>query len=125
MNIDGPLLTGAAAVITAVGGGIGVIFGRRTKKEKNAVDGLNTVIEQQAALLDRQGGLIARSEERLDVVEGELADVRTEVADIQHERFVDQLWIELLRDHINRGLPPPPPERPSIPRVHNLKEDQK
>ncbi|WP_144721260.1 hypothetical protein [Cellulosimicrobium sp. TH-20] len=90
IQIDPALLTAGAAGITALGGLAGVLIGRRNSRDGNRVD-----------MYSAMGERLARVEGRQDTLE--------------RERAIDQRWIAILRDHIYRQLPPPPPERPDSP----------
>jgi len=90
MAIDPALLTAVGAVLTAAGAVGGHMVSRRTARD-------GTKVELYRAMGER----VARVEGRQDVLE--------------RERAIDQRWIAELRDHIYRGAPPPPPERPTSP----------
>jgi len=48
-----------------------------------------------------------------DALRQDLDAARTRLDFVERERGLDHAWIDLLREHISLGKPPPPPTRPT------------
>ena len=79
------------AAIAAVGGVVVARIKWRTDKEANAIAVLRVLVEEQGDELDT---------------------LRSRMDTLEREREVDREYIEMLRDHIYKQLPPPPPKHP-------------
>lgn len=91
-----PLLALAGTALTVIGGVIGAIIAATMPKRGSA----------ENALIDQLQEELGRRDKRLDALE-ERQDATDEQLRLR------DLFIQALIDHIYRGKPPPPPERPA------------
>lgn len=98
------------AVLTPVSGlagaVVGALIGRRNSRDQVGVEQRRVDTEDWRAVTDA-----LRTD--LTTARAENAATRGRVEVVERERALDLAWIVLLRDHIYRGAPPPPPERPT------------
>ena len=80
-----------AAFIVAVGGAAVAWIKWRTDKESNAIAALKVLVEEQGQDIDQ---------------------LHARVDSLERERESDREYIQILRDHIYKRLPPPPPKHP-------------
>ncbi len=106
IQIDPALLTAGAAGITALGTVAGVFIGRRKDRESANVEARRVDTEDWRAVTDALRTDLTAAREENALTRG-----RVDVG--ERERALDAAWIVLLRDHIYRGSPPPPPARPT------------
>lgn len=96
-------ITGILGSLVAVGGVIITII--RTKNDRAA--GIST------ADRETRRDTIADRDSLIDQLQENLAALTTRVSRIELEYDTERYWNRMLVDHIYKGLPPPPPKRPT------------
>lgn len=106
IQLDPAALTAGGTLLAAAGAWGGHLLSRRTARETSRVEQRRVDTEDWRAVTDAL-------REDLTAAREENASTRGRVEVVERERALDLAWIVLLRDHIYRGAPPPPPERPT------------
>lgn len=103
VTIISSLITGG------VGATIGTIYTARKNSEVgmsgNEVEAAKAVTADWNSMMEYTKGVISRLDKRVE-------DLETRVQQQALQSYEDSLFIDLLQDHINRGLGPPAPTRP-------------
>lgn len=96
------LPTAVVAVIGAAGGWLTMTIQHKGKPENALIDQLQEQI---------QSNRIA-TKETTDAMKADIVELKAEQAKARRREMIRDNYINKLRDHINAGNPPPPPEWP-------------
>lgn len=99
---------------TIISGGLGVTIGTIYTARKNAQVGMNgNEVEAAKAVTADWTAYGANIQILIEEFQKQIAKLESRVNSLESDRDLDKKWISLLQDHIQQGLGPPAPSRPS------------
>lgn len=112
-------LSAAGALLLAGAAWVGHLLGRRSERDKVAVEGSKVSLEEFQVFVAAQTAENARLFDQLTAARKDLLDAgnalnsaRRDMLDAREAELEAEHYIALLSAHIEAGNPPPPPARP-------------